>query len=373
MLVITMTETQTNQYRPSTVTPPGATLADLIEERDIKQAELATRMGVTPKFINELVAGKASITPTTALALERALDVPAYFWLARDARYQEYKARTEADSELEADFGWIKELPFGDMCRFRWVTEQKSRAATVAEVLRFFGVSSVGAWREQYVEQIVATAAYRMSPKDTAHAGAVATWLRVGELHAARSQCEPFNRQLFLEALNESRQLTLIADPGQFIPRLESLFAKCGVVVVFVRAPKGCPVSGAVRWISPHKALVQLSLRYKTNDTLWFTFFHECGHIALHGKKMLFLEEDKITNAEEQEADRFAADRLISPSDWADFEPFEFTEPVINAFASKAGIAPGIVLGRLQKEERVPWKSRLNHLKVRYTWKDSNA
>jgi HTH-type transcriptional regulator/antitoxin HigA len=65
MLVTTMTEIQTNQYRPSTVTPPGATLADIIEERGIKPAELATRMGVTPKSINELVAGKVSITPTT--------------------------------------------------------------------------------------------------------------------------------------------------------------------------------------------------------------------------------------------------------------------------------------------------------------------
>jgi hypothetical protein len=105
--------------------------------------------------------------------------------------------------------------------------------------------------------------------------GAVATWLRKGELHAARSPCEPFNRHLFLEALNESRKLTVITDPDELIPRLETLFAKCGVVVAFVRAPKGCPVSGVVRWLSPQKALVQLSLRYKTNDSLWFTFFPE--------------------------------------------------------------------------------------------------
>jgi HTH-type transcriptional regulator / antitoxin HigA len=372
MLVITMSETQTNQYRPSAVTPPGTTLADLIDERGIKQAELATRMGMTPKFINELIAGKVSITPTTALAMERALDVPADFWLARDARYQEYKARAEVGAELEAHFDWIKELPFGDMCRFRWVKEQKSKASTVAELLRFFGVSSVSAWRQQYIEQIVATAAYRMSPKDTVRAGAVAAWLRAGELFAARTTCEPFNRQAFLEALNDSRELTLITDPGEFIPRLESLFAKCGVVVAFVRAPKGCPASGAVRWLSPRKALVQLSLRYKTNDTLWFTFFHECGHIALHGKKMLFLEEDKITTVEEEEANRFAADRLISPADWANFDPFAITEAVIRQFAGQVGIAPGIVLGRLQKEERVPW-SRLHNLKVRYVWKDSES
>ena len=87
--VTTMTERQLqNQYRPASVTPPGDTLGDLLEERGIRQAELATRMGVTPKFVNELIAGKATITPTTALALEKALDVSADFWMARDARYR---------------------------------------------------------------------------------------------------------------------------------------------------------------------------------------------------------------------------------------------------------------------------------------------
>jgi HTH-type transcriptional regulator / antitoxin HigA len=367
--VITMTDTQTNQYRPATVTPPGATLADLIEERGIKQAELATRMGVSPKFINELVAGKASITPTTALAMERALDVPADFWLTREARYQEYKARSESDDELEAAFDWVKELPYGDMCKWGWVERQETKSATVGELLRFFGVSSVSAWREQYIEQIVVTAAYRMSPKDTARSGAVAAWLRMGELHAARTPCEPFNRPAFLEAIDAARALTLVPDPDDFLPRLKALFARCGVVVALIPAPKGCPVSGAVRWLTPTKGLVQLSLRYKTNDTLWFTFLHECGHIALHGKKMLFLEEEQVTNVEEAEADRFAADRLISPAEWAEFLPYSCTEDVIRDFAWKAGIAPGIVLGRLQKEGRVAW-SRMNHLKVRYMWDD---
>jgi len=369
MLVTTMIENQINQYRPSTVTPPGATLADLLEERGITQAELATRMGVTPKFINELVAGKASITPTTALALERALDVPADFWLVRDARYQESKARSEAETALAAEVLWLDELPLSDMRKFGCIRAQPNKSAYVGEALRFFGVSSVSAWREQYIKQTVETAAYRISAKDTARVGAVATWLRLGELHAARTVCEPFNRQQFLEALDESRALTLTTDPKHFIPQLEALFAKCGVVVAFVRAPKGCPVSGAVRWLSPQKALVQLSLRYKTNDSLWFTFFHECGHIALHGKKMLFLEDGKITNVEEEEANRFAADRLIAPADWSDFNPFAISEVVIRRFASNVGIAPGIVLGRLQNEKRVPW-SRLHNLKVRYTWKE---
>ena len=57
-----------------------------------------------------------------------------------------------------------------------------------------------------------------------------------------------------------------------------------------------------------------LSLRYKTNDQLWFSLFHEAGHILRHGKKKIFLEFNHGgAQAEEAEADRFAANLLIPP------------------------------------------------------------
>jgi HTH-type transcriptional regulator/antitoxin HigA len=366
-----MTETQTNQYRPSIVTPPGATLADLIEERGIKQAEFATRMGVTPKFINELVAGKVSITPATALSMERALDVAADFWLARDARYQEYKARTLAQSQLAAHTGWLKELPLKDMRDFGWVRPCPTATDYVQECLQYFGVASVDAWRAQYVERTLTLAAYRMSKSSNLAHGAIAAWLRQGELEAAKLDCRPFDRSKLLSAIEAAKPLTCEHEPKIFVPKLIQLFAQWGIAVAFIRAPKGCPVSGAVRWVSPTKALIQLSFRYMRNDSLWFTFFHECGHIYLHGKKMVFLEDGKpLSNKEEDEADKFAADRLIPLQEWAPFRSAGHTEAVIKAFAKRLGIHTGIVLGRLQNEKLVPWNC-LNHLKVRYSWDGS--
>lgn len=51
--------------------------------------------------------------------------------------------------------------------------------------------------------------------------------------------------------------------------------------------------NGATRWISPSKAVIQLSLRYKWEDIFWFTFFHEAGHVVLHQKKQVFVEPQK--------------------------------------------------------------------------------
>jgi len=61
------------------------------------------------------------------------------------------------------------------------------------------------------------------------------------------------------------------------------------VAIVFVPELPKLRVSDATRWLASNKALIQLSLRYKTDDHLWFTFFHDAGHILLHGKREMFL------------------------------------------------------------------------------------
>jgi len=355
------------QYRPTTVTPPGDTIGELLQERELRQAELAIRMGVTPKFINELVAGKATITPTTALALEKALGVPADFWLAREARYQEALAREAAFKGLSANVSWLDELPIKDMLKFKWIKPQADKPSLVEACLRFFGVASVEAWRQQYIEQTNTSAAYRTSDKFRQNPGAVSAWLRMGELSASQIECAPFDREKFLAVLVAARALTIESDPAKFLPKLSGLLASCGIALVIARAPTGCPLFGAVRWLSPQKALIQLSVRYLRSDSFWFTFFHECGHIALHGKKILFLEGKGMSGEEEDEADQFAADRLIPPVHWSGFQPMSITEPVIREFAKRIGIDPGIVLGRLQNDGRVPWE-RFSFLKTRYKW-----
>jgi Zn-dependent peptidase ImmA (M78 family) len=132
----------------------------------------------------------------------------------------------------------------------------------------------------------------------------------------------------------------------------------------------GSRACGATRWISPEKALIQLSLRYKTADHLWFTFFHECAHLLLHGKKLVFLEGASFDGRpEEEEANRWAANFLIPLADFKRFfDEADFTPSAIRAFASQVGVHPGIVVGRLQHEKLVE-HSYGNALKLRLKWK----
>ncbi len=83
----------TREFRPDWVSPPGETIADLLEQRDWSQAELARRIGYTPKRLGQLIKGKARLDEETANRLEREIGGGAGFWLAREAGYRERVAR----------------------------------------------------------------------------------------------------------------------------------------------------------------------------------------------------------------------------------------------------------------------------------------
>ena len=65
-------------FTPDWISPPGETIADLIEERDWSQVDLAKRLGYTTKHISLLIDGKASITKEKAGVVAPAF---LYFFL----------------------------------------------------------------------------------------------------------------------------------------------------------------------------------------------------------------------------------------------------------------------------------------------------
>jgi hypothetical protein len=212
-------------------------------------------------------------------------------------------------------------------------------------------------------------ASFRKSPSFKSDDGAVATWLRIGELKASSIQCEPYDPQRFREVLRRIRSLTREV-PEEFEPELTRLCAERGVAVVFVPEVSGTRASGAAHWLGPARALIQLSLRHKTDDHLWFSFFHEAGHLLLHSKKETFITAEHHSDAAEDEANEFAASWLIPKRFDGQLACLE-TLDEIRSFADDLGIAPGIVVGRLQKEGVLDW-SQGNKLKRKFRFVEAS-
>jgi HTH-type transcriptional regulator / antitoxin HigA len=250
------------------------------------------------------------------------------------------------------------------MVSLGWIRKTASREESLEEVLSFFGIGSSDQWEPVWKNY---QPAFRQNQKFTKIPEAVSAWLRRGEIESHEIQCAEFNRRAFQNNLSELRKLTLTTNPDEFVPILKNTCATCGAAVVLVPELKNTVVFGATRWLSPNKALIQLSLRYKTNDQLWFTFFHEAGHLLLHGKKQVFVDSQEQANIkEEREADQFAANLLVPQKDYREFlrqKPYSFSK--IRQFSKRIGIAPGIVVGRLQHDRHIPFNAGQG-LKVRY-------
>lgn len=359
-----------NQFSPDYAVAPGETLLETIEYLGMSQADLATRTGLTRKTINLIVNGKAPITPATAIALERVTDVPARLWLSLESNYRESLERIAERERLEPYVSWLNEIPYRDMVNAGWVQDGYDKVSQMMEALRFFRVADPVQWRDKWL-RTEASAAYRRSQVFESNPGAVAAWLCQGERLAADIECAPYDEAGFKRALVEARAATT-ASPDVFCPDLVRSCAAVGVAVVFVPQVGKTRVSGATRWLAKDKALIQLSLRYKTNDHLWFSFFHEAAHILKHGKRDVFIEAISGTSDDprEKEADQFASDLLIPPAELDRFrdEHRRITAQAVTSFADSLGIAPGIIVGRLQHDDVVPWGTSLNALKVSFEW-----
>jgi HTH-type transcriptional regulator/antitoxin HigA len=349
-------------YEPDLVLPPGETLAEVLDERDMTQTDLARRTGLSLKHVNQIVNGVAPITPETALLLERATGVGARVWSNLEVAFREFESRRAEESRLEADVGWLAELPVPELVRRGLIRRCERPVDTLREVCKFFGVANKSAWDAVWHKPT----AYRTSRAFVSDPGAVAAWLRIGEIEAASRDHQPFDRAGLTSLLSGLRAFTAEPDPAKWWPALVRKCSAVGVVVVAEPEIKGARINGAARWLAPDKALVQLSLRHRWSDIFWFTLFHELGHLLIHSKKDAFINDIGKHSGVEQEADGFAAQTLI-PRKYEPELAGLHTLDDVGVFADKIGVGAGIVVGRLQFDKRWPY-NKGNALKQRFVF-----
>ena len=359
----------TYTYRPDYAVPPGWVLEEHLKSQSLSPAELARRCGRSAKLISEIIAGKAPVEPKTALQFEKVLGLNASIWLGIEARYQLHQAREAEVKETQKASVWAKTFPLKELVKQGVLGKPSSDSDAASNLLAFFGVGSVQVWYIRYEKMKVA---YRHSPSFKSDPAALAAWLRLGELEAEQQECIDYNEAQFRRVLREIRGLTQ-APVVSALEQVQQLCNDAGVALVLVKPFPKTALSGAAWWQTPRKAVIALSARHKTDDHLWFSLFHEAAHILLHSKRTIFVDETQ-RNGEvadiETQADQWASDFLVPRSLWAQFvAAASYSDSSIRQFAEEQGTAPGLIVGRLQHEKRLSWRTRLNKLKVRLKWK----
>ena len=338
------------------VFPVGEYLSDELEARGWTQADFAEILGRPAQLVSEIIAGKKEITRESAAQIGEALGTSAQYWLSLQDIYflwhQRRDPRAQSDLEEVRRRARLRErAPISILMKrgFLHSEEVSDQERELMELYEALDLDDTKAF----------TLAARRSNRDEDLTPVQLGWIMsVRKVAASRLPAKPFSEEgLRTLALSLSRDLR---DPAA-LSGLPERFAQVGVRLVFVESFPGSKLDGCSLMLGDVPT-IGLSGRGQRLDKVLFTLLHEIahillGHLAAHG---LIVDELDGTTAvgDEAEADQQAAA-------WVLAEPLPNRIPQrvsmewVAEAASRRGVHPIVIVGRLQNLGKVGWKTTL--------------
>jgi HTH-type transcriptional regulator / antitoxin HigA len=313
-------------FFPEILIHPWETLKDILESEEMSQKDLCLRTDISEKHISNIIQGKANITPETALILEKVFGMSAEFWNNLQKAYDEDKARIEEKKlmtkKIELDKDILAEIKDGyknladegfvEKLTFVW-NENKERILN--NLYSFFWVSSLKNILDIFK---INTFAFKKSESLKLNKYNLACWLRAGELKIKDNEVNEYSKKKLDEILKELKSMT--NEENVDVEKIKELLASAWINFSFVPSFTKVPVYWITRkykWIP----FIQVSDRWKRNDSFWFALFHELAHVQLHLSKKddvfinVFDEEQDI----EAEANNWASNYFIDSNKFEEF------------------------------------------------------
>ena len=349
----------TQKLQPARVFPPGRVIGEELEARNWTQRDLAEIMGRPSQTINEIIKGTKQITPETALELSAAFGTSAEFWTNLETSYRLFVARKQNQDEPIARKSKIYDMaPIAEMMKLGWLTKTKSVDELEQQICTFFDVSQVD-------EQPKLALNFRYSQHREPNVNAQLAWAKRVENLARQQKVGIYDRQKLVRAIPKLVKLSV--EPVNVV-RVPEVLMGLGVRFVIVPHLSKTFLDVAALHLDDDmsRPVIALTLRYNRIDNFWFTLMHEIAHIVLeHEGLILDNLDDGDVDEKEREANEMARDWLLAPSDYDRFieeTGSSFSDANIKNFAMKVMIHPGIIVGRLRKEEKVLYTKFGTHL-----------
>jgi HTH-type transcriptional regulator/antitoxin HigA len=354
------------EWAPVWAVHPGAILEEHLETRGLSQADFARLAGLTPKLVSTIIKGTNPISADTAIRLERVLGLKAHIWTGIQAKWDLFQARAAAKPAPDTK-SWLAQFPIKELRDRGCLPDTKDTRAQLDAVLGFFEIGTPQAYE---VKVRTLAVHHRQAKTHQSSKHHVFTWLTLGERKARKMNLPAFDRANFEKAVRKIRMLTT-EDPEVFEPAMKTLCRDAGVALILERPISKTRLFGSARWFDVDHAIIQMSIRMKSNDHFWWTFFHEAAHIVLHRGCNFADDQNGEGDGAEKDADQWAQEVLVGKER---FERFKATRPSsareVIRFATGAKLHPGIVVGMLQHARIIPF-DHLNKLKVKFQWSEA--
>lgn len=354
---------------PELIIHPGETISDILEERNLTQKELAQRAGVSEAFLSDVIHGKKDISKGLAMGLEYALGVPGSFWLNLQANYDAELICLQEETTIQKEERQILTIlheVVDYLKRISSIPDDATQEQTILRLRKILQISNL-----TILQTLAPSGAFRMSEKAKVDPYVLGAWLCLCKVQGSTKQLvNGFDPQKVGELILRIKD-TMCSRHGDLQQALISLFAEYGIDFSIVHNFRGAPVQGYIDYKEDGTYQMVVTIRGAYADIFWFSLFHELGHIVNGDitKPGKFIDTDDPKNAKrEEEANRFARDVLLNPIDYQAFiNRGKFTLPLIQEFAKTQKVPPYVVIGRLQREERIPYSWYAKY-KTKYRW-----
>ena len=346
---------------------PGYYISEIIEDMEMTQDEFARRLGTTAKTLSNIVNGKVNISDDIANKLSMMLNTSVDLWLNLQKEYDKKVLEMKNEEEFDRQKSVLQDIDYSYFVKNNLLENTNSLNEKIKRLCAFLSVSNLNVLYE-----LDLSANFRSSTKSQKDKNILNNniWLEIAVKIAREKNVKRYDELKLKSYLPEIRGMT-VKTPDEFVPRLEEIFSECGVAFVLLPKMKNAAINGAVKWLSPSKAVIAMNDRRNYADTFWFSLFHEIKHVIQHKVTYVMVTGantiNDINTTLEKEADEFARNYLITKADYSNFiKKKDFSEKAIIDFSREIEIDPGIIVGRLQKDGLLNYRSMLNKLKTKY-------
>ena len=339
---------------PAEVFVPGEFIKEELEYREWTQNDLADILGKTGRFVSDIINGKNSITPTTAISLGQVFGTSAEYWLNLESVYQLAKAAKPDDTLIRRSKLYSK-APVKDMIKRGWIERSENIAVLEKRILDFLQIDTV-----DDEPQLIAYAARKSTSYADATPAQIAWFFRARHL-AELVTAERFSFDRFDQVVAQLKLLRGEPAKAQYVSKVLS---EGGIRFLVIEALPRTKIDGACFWLDDNSPVIALSMRYDRIDYFWHTVMHELGHIknedGLSIDKDIFSDSDDTMckPLSEEKAGEFAVSNLVPQDDLEDYimrvSPI-YPKTGLIGFASLMNVHPGIVLGQLQHRKEISY------------------
>jgi HTH-type transcriptional regulator/antitoxin HigA len=343
---------------------PGEMLKDDLEYHGWSQEDFAAILGMSVKAVNEILNDKVPLTVETASLIGKALGTSAEVWINLNIAYRlRLHEENERERETAAYASVMRFMPIREMVKKGWLKEQDSAARLVKEAKAFWEVREPDF---SFLEKRAEPCFRRSADRKGYEKYYALAWTQKAALGARKLKLPSFDPE---RAMAVGAGLPALSLDTRGPERLIEDLKKAGVGFLVLSHLSKTYLDGAALFIKGNPCIFWTG-RYDRSDNFWFTIAHELAHVALdhlrsEGDEILDDLKEEAADDRERAADKLAEGFLRGPEILDFCEPYRqyLSKERIERCAKALGLHPGIVVGRLQHEGFLSYKS-LNSFKA---------